>query len=207
MNANVSLLCLLHFECFFHPCQLFILSDGFNGKTKVRYGLSAHVSNPQRSPLPWLHIGDDSLICSLWPHDIWCLCRHSGLHANWVVYSSGKCSYGLPSPILYDLHIIQKSMSWFGQSFIILWFFQIGQATRGLMKRVGFWDSIKELGRAYEYVMGLVIFAPIAMLSWFPFVSEFQTRLLFNQAFSRGLQISRILAGRKDSNASSNWCI
>ncbi|ONK69903.1 uncharacterized protein A4U43_C05F28050 [Asparagus officinalis] len=76
----------------------------------------------------------------------------------------------------------------------------IGQATKPLVKRVGFWDSIRELGRAYEYVMGLVLFAPIAVLAWFPFVSEFQTRLLFNQAFSRGLQISRILAGRKDSN-------
>nr|WJO13371.1 callose synthase 7 [Lilium hybrid cultivar] len=76
----------------------------------------------------------------------------------------------------------------------------IGQSCRPLLKRLGVWDSIKELGRAYEYVMGLVIFTPIVVLSWFPFVSEFQTRLLFNQAFSRGLQISRILAGRKDTN-------
>ncbi|KAK3183402.1 hypothetical protein Dsin_030688 [Dipteronia sinensis] len=74
----------------------------------------------------------------------------------------------------------------------------IGQACRPMFKGLGFWDSIKELARAYEYVMGLVIFTPIAILSWFPFVSEFQTRLLFNQAFSRGLQISMILAGRKD---------
>ncbi|KAG6480709.1 hypothetical protein ZIOFF_057294 [Zingiber officinale] len=57
----------------------------------------------------------------------------------------------------------------------------IGQACRPLVRRLGFWDSIKELGRAYEYIMGM-------------------TRLLFNQAFSRGLQISMILAGRKDSN-------
>lgn len=66
-----------------------------------------------------------------------------------------------------------------------------------MLKGMGFWESIKELGRAYEYVMGLLIFMPIAILSWFPFVSEFQTRLLFNQAFSRGLQISMILAGKK----------
>ncbi|KAF3444992.1 hypothetical protein FNV43_RR14685 [Rhamnella rubrinervis] len=78
----------------------------------------------------------------------------------------------------------------------------IGQACRGLMKGVGLWQSIKELGRAYEYVMGLILFTPIAVLSWFPFVSEFQTRLLFNQAFSRGLQISMILSGKKlDKNA------
>ena len=80
----------------------------------------------------------------------------------------------------------------------MLCLFKIGQVCRPLFKAIGFWESIKELARAYEYIMGLLLFAPIAILSWFPFVSEFQTRLLFNQAFSRGLQISMILAGRKD---------
>ncbi|KAJ0439933.1 putative 1,3-beta-glucan synthase [Helianthus annuus] len=47
------------------------------------------------------------------------------------------------------------------------------------------------------YDTGILIFAPIAMLSLFPFVSTFQSRLLFNQAFSRGLEISLILAGNK----------
>lgn len=60
-----------------------------------------------------------------------------------------------------------------------------------------------ELSRAYEAIMGLFIFMPVVVLSWFPFMSEFQTRLLFNQAFSRGLQISMILAGRKDHKSSS----
>lgn len=83
-------------------------------------------------------------------------------------------------------------------------FSQIGQVLRSPIKALGMWDSVKELGRAYEKIMGLVIFAPIAVLSWFPIVSEFQARLLFNQAFSRGLQISMILAGRKDKAASSH---
>ena len=74
----------------------------------------------------------------------------------------------------------------------------IGQACSPLIKKTTLWDSIMELGRAYDNIMGLVLFLPIGFLSWFPFVSEFQTRLLFNQAFSRGLQISRILAGQKD---------
>ncbi|XP_059452724.1 callose synthase 7-like isoform X2 [Corylus avellana] len=76
----------------------------------------------------------------------------------------------------------------------------IGQACRSLLKGIGFWESIKELARAYECIMGLIIFTPIAVLSWFPFLSEFQTRLLFNQAFSRGLQISMILAGKKEKS-------
>ncbi|CAA2967687.1 callose synthase 7-like isoform X1 [Olea europaea subsp. europaea] len=77
----------------------------------------------------------------------------------------------------------------------------ISQACGPCMKRIKIWDSVMELSRAYECIMGLVIFMPIVVLSWFPFVSEFQTRLLFNQAFSRGLQISMILAGKKDMNA------
>ncbi|KAF5958944.1 hypothetical protein HYC85_000153 [Camellia sinensis] len=74
---------------------------------------------------------------------------------------------------------------------------QIGQACRPVVKGLGMWGSVKALGRGYEYIMGVVIFVPIAVLAWFPFVTEFQTRLLFNQAFSRGLQIQRILAGGK----------
>ncbi|XP_057496432.1 callose synthase 5 [Actinidia eriantha] len=74
---------------------------------------------------------------------------------------------------------------------------QIAQACRPVMKGLGMWGSVKALARGYEYMMGVAIFAPVAVLAWFPFVSEFQTRLLFNQAFSRGLQIQRILAGGK----------
>ncbi|XP_076926135.1 callose synthase 7-like isoform X2 [Bidens hawaiensis] len=82
-------------------------------------------------------------------------------------------------------------------------FLLIGQACRPCVKAIGLWDSIKEMGRVYECVLGLIIFMPIVILSWFPFVSEFQTRLLFNQAFSRGLQISMILAGKKDKTRSA----
>ncbi|KAF5207914.1 Callose synthase [Thalictrum thalictroides] len=77
-------------------------------------------------------------------------------------------------------------------------FVLIGQACKPLLKYIGFWYSIKELAWAYEYVMGILIISPIVILSLFPFVSEFQTRLLFNQAFSRGLQISMILAAKKE---------
>ncbi|XP_011624302.2 callose synthase 5 [Amborella trichopoda] len=77
---------------------------------------------------------------------------------------------------------------------------QIAQACRPVMKAFGLWGSVKALARGYEYLMGLIIFTPVVVLAWFPFVSEFQTRLLFNQAFSRGLQISRILSGGKKQN-------
>ncbi|KAI8535665.1 hypothetical protein RHMOL_Rhmol10G0191900 [Rhododendron molle] len=74
---------------------------------------------------------------------------------------------------------------------------QIAQTCRPLAEGLGMWGSIRALARGYDYLMGVIIFAPVAVLAWFPFVTDFQTRLLFNQAFSRGLQIQRILAGGK----------
>ncbi|CAN1777271.1 Callose synthase 10 [Linum perenne] len=66
-----------------------------------------------------------------------------------------------------------------------------------IVRSLGLWESVREFARMYDAGMGMIIFAPIAFLSWFPFISTFQSRLLFNQAFSRGLEISLILAGNK----------
>ncbi|GFY98956.1 glucan synthase-like 12 [Actinidia rufa] len=82
--------------------------------------------------------------------------------------------------------------------------FQIAQACKPLVHHAGFWASVRTLARGYEIVMGLLLFTPVAFLAWFPFVSEFQTRMLFNQAFSRGLQISRILGGQRKDRSSRN---
>ncbi|KDP44403.1 hypothetical protein JCGZ_19418 [Jatropha curcas] len=71
----------------------------------------------------------------------------------------------------------------------------IAAAWKPLIKKLGLWKSIRSIARLYDAGMGMLIFIPIAFFSWFPFVSTFQTRLMFNQAFSRGLEISLILAG------------
>ncbi|RDX70699.1 Callose synthase 9 [Mucuna pruriens] len=71
----------------------------------------------------------------------------------------------------------------------------IATAWKPVMKKLGLWKSVRSIARLYDAGMGMVIFVPIAFFSWFPFVSTFQTRLMFNQAFSRGLEISLILAG------------
>ncbi|AAD30609.1 Highly similar to putative callose synthase catalytic subunit [Arabidopsis thaliana] len=80
----------------------------------------------------------------------------------------------------------------------------IAQACKPLIQQLGIWSSVRTLARGYEIVMGLLLFTPVAFLAWFPFVSEFQTRMLFNQAFSRGLQISRILGGQRKDRSSKN---
>ncbi|XP_062209649.1 callose synthase 9 isoform X2 [Phragmites australis] len=71
----------------------------------------------------------------------------------------------------------------------------IAVAWKPIMKKLGLWKIVRSLARLYDAGMGMIIFVPIAICSWFPFISTFQTRLLFNQAFSRGLEISLILAG------------
>jgi callose synthase len=73
----------------------------------------------------------------------------------------------------------------------------IAIAFRPLMERMRVWKSVREIARVYDACMGMIIFIPIAFLSWFPFISTFQTRLVFNQAFSRGLEISLILSGNR----------
>jgi len=77
----------------------------------------------------------------------------------------------------------------------------IAIALRPIMKWVGLWSSVRGIARLYDAAMGMVVFIPIALLSWFPFVSTFQTRLVFNQAFSRGLEISVLLAGDNPNRA------
>ncbi|KAI3968969.1 hypothetical protein MKX01_001446 [Papaver californicum] len=85
-----------------------------------------------------------------------------------------------------------------------IFLFQIAQACKPIVQKAGFWGSVRTLARGYEIIMGLLLFTPVAFLAWFPFVSEFQTRMLFNQAFSRGLQISRILGGQRKERSSRN---
>ncbi|CAL8159842.1 unnamed protein product [Prunus armeniaca] len=80
----------------------------------------------------------------------------------------------------------------------------IAQACKPVVHKAGLWPSVRTLARGFEIVMGLLLFTPVAFLAWFPFVSEFQTRMLFNQAFSRGLQISRILGGQRKDRSSRN---
>lgn len=76
----------------------------------------------------------------------------------------------------------------------------IAAAWKPLMKKMRLWKSVRSIARLYDAGMGMLIFIPVALFSWFPFVSTFQTRLMFNQAFSRGLEISLILAGNNPNN-------
>ncbi|KAL3508824.1 hypothetical protein ACH5RR_028225 [Cinchona calisaya] len=73
----------------------------------------------------------------------------------------------------------------------------VGQAVRPKIEGTALWHFTRVFAQAYDYGMGVVLFAPIASLAWLPIISAFQTRFLFNEAFSRRLQIQPILAGKK----------
>ncbi|CAI9787626.1 unnamed protein product [Fraxinus pennsylvanica] len=59
------------------------------------------------------------------------------------------------------------------------------------------WDTVVSFARAYEIMFGMIVMSPVAVLSWLPGIQSMQTRILFNEAFSRGLHISQILAGKR----------
>ncbi|XP_031375302.1 callose synthase 5-like [Punica granatum] len=80
--------------------------------------------------------------------------------------------------IVYHLHVSQgsKSIIIYGLSWLVIVavmiILKIAQAWRPLVKGPGMWGSVKALRRGYDYLIGLVIFTPLAVLAWFPFVSE-----------------------------------
>ncbi|XP_059670886.1 callose synthase 11-like [Cornus florida] len=73
----------------------------------------------------------------------------------------------------------------------------IAQVLRPFLQSTVVWGTVVSLARLYDMMFGLIVMVPLAMLSWMPGFQSMQTRILFNEAFSRGLQISRILTGKK----------
>ncbi|WOK95662.1 hypothetical protein Cni_G04369 [Canna indica] len=75
----------------------------------------------------------------------------------------------------------------------------IAQVVKPFIESTVLWEAVVSVARLYDILFGMVIMAPVAFLSWMPGFQEMQTRILFNEAFSRGLQISRILTGKKSN--------
>ncbi|XP_022850103.1 callose synthase 12-like [Olea europaea var. sylvestris] len=73
----------------------------------------------------------------------------------------------------------------------------IALVLRPFLEKSGIWDSVVSFARVYEIMFGVIVMSPVAVLSWLPWTQHMQTRILFNEAFSRGLHISQILAGTR----------
>ncbi|XP_071726510.1 callose synthase 11-like [Rutidosis leptorrhynchoides] len=72
----------------------------------------------------------------------------------------------------------------------------IAQVLRPFLENSIVWDTVVSLARLYDMLIGMCVLTPLAFLSWMPGFQSMQTRILFNEAFSRGLQISRLLTGK-----------
>ncbi|KAL5715511.1 Callose synthase 12 [Ranunculus cassubicifolius] len=73
----------------------------------------------------------------------------------------------------------------------------IAQVFRSSLQSTLMWDTVVSLARFYDILFGVIVMSPVAFLSWMPGFQSMQTRILFNDAFSRGLHISRLLVGKK----------
>ncbi|KAF4348277.1 hypothetical protein G4B88_025031 [Cannabis sativa] len=73
----------------------------------------------------------------------------------------------------------------------------IAQVLRPFLQSTVVWETVVSVARMYDLLFGVIVMMPMALLSWLPGFQAMQTRILFNEAFSRGLQISRILTGKK----------
>ncbi|KAI4333962.1 hypothetical protein L6164_018708 [Bauhinia variegata] len=73
----------------------------------------------------------------------------------------------------------------------------IAQVLRPFLQSTVLWDGVVSVARLYDILFGVIIMAPVALLSWLPGFQSMQTRVLFNEAFSRGLRIFQIVTGKK----------
>ncbi|KAG8070458.1 hypothetical protein GUJ93_ZPchr0006g42597 [Zizania palustris] len=72
----------------------------------------------------------------------------------------------------------------------------IVQVLRPKIEYYAIWEPIQVIAHAYDCGMGSLLFFPIVVLAWMPVISAIQTRVLFNRAFSRQLQIQPFIAGK-----------
>ncbi|CAJ2664315.1 unnamed protein product [Trifolium pratense] len=73
----------------------------------------------------------------------------------------------------------------------------IAQVFRPALQHTIIWYVVVSLARLYDILFGIIVMAPVAILSWLPGFQAMQTRILFNEAFSRGLRITQMVTGKK----------
>ncbi|GAV70420.1 Glucan_synthase domain-containing protein/FKS1_dom1 domain-containing protein [Cephalotus follicularis] len=73
----------------------------------------------------------------------------------------------------------------------------IAQVLRPFLQSTILWGSVVSVARMYDIMFGVIVMAPVAFLSWMPGFQSMQTRILFNEAFTRGLRIFQIVTGKK----------
>lgn len=78
------------------------------------------------------------------------------------------------------------------------------QVLRPLLQNTFIWGTVVAVARLYEIMIGVIVLIPVALLSWLPGFQPMQTRILFNDAFSRGSWIFQIVTGAKKQSVMSD---
>ncbi|CAL0328990.1 unnamed protein product [Lupinus luteus] len=73
----------------------------------------------------------------------------------------------------------------------------IAQVFRPFLQSSIIWNGVVSVARLYDIMFGVIVMVPVALLSWLPGLQNMQTKILFNEAFSRGLRIFQIVTGKK----------
>lgn len=81
----------------------------------------------------------------------------------------------------------------------------IAQVFRPWLQRTILWNAVVSVARLYDVLFGVIVMTPVAVLSWFPGFQSMQTRILFNEAFSRGLRIFQLVTGKKSKGDKVNF--
>ncbi|GJS13680.1 callose synthase 12-like protein [Tanacetum coccineum] len=76
----------------------------------------------------------------------------------------------------------------------------IAQVFRPILEKTMLWGTVVSVARTYDTLFGMIVLTPVAVLSWLPGFQSMQTRILFNEAFSRGLRIFQIVNGKKSKS-------
>ncbi|CAN1160950.1 Callose synthase 12 [Linum perenne] len=76
----------------------------------------------------------------------------------------------------------------------------IAQVFRPWLQSTILWELVVSVARLYDVMFGVIVMTPLAFLSWMPGFQAMQTRILFNEAFSRGLRIMQIVTGKKSNS-------
>lgn len=77
----------------------------------------------------------------------------------------------------------------------------IAQVFRPILEKTFLWGTVVSVARTYDTLFGIIVLTPVAVLSWLPGLQSMQTRILFNEAFSRGLRILQIVDGKKSKSS------
>ncbi|KAJ0113080.1 hypothetical protein Patl1_02248 [Pistacia atlantica] len=105
----------------------------------------------------------------------------------YAVISYARDKYAAKEHIYYRLAFIPTGWG------LIL----IAQVFRPFLRPTGVWQAVVSVARLYDIMFGVIVMTPVAFLSWMPGFQSMQTRILFNEAFSRGLRIFQIFTGKQ----------